>query len=320
MSDPTNSNEMYNIGKRLGEKYKSLSPPTQTYIKIIACGIILIIISSFFNSPTDKPKQTDLSKVEKSPIPLPVDQRKFSEIVAVAQSKSIKSTNEMQIGGIKSDRDKLLCQFFNSRKNLKISDWDGIIEKIGANSDGKGIISIRLNYTLIPEGETERVKLDVKLGTRNNSISDFADNTLLEPGTPLFSSISNTFSQGMHVRFSGEFKKDSENECIKEKSLSLKGKVIEPAFVFQFYDLKKYEDKSPLISDCTLNKNTRNICHDKMVVAWKQCALKDMGEIAMQSCKTQIAESNNICCRKDITTDNIRDEVAKVMFGKTDAK
>ena len=319
MSEPTNSNEMYNIGKRLGEKYKSLPPLTQTYIKIIACGIILIIIASFFKSPTE-PKIAAAPATNKPLLPLPVDQRKFSEIVAVAQSKSIKSTNEMQIGGIKSDRDKLLCQFFNSRKNLKISDWDGIIEKIGANSDGKGIISIRLNYTLIPEGETERVKLDVKLGTWNNSISDFADNTLLEPGTPLFSSISNTFSQGMHVRFSGEFKKDSENECIKEKSVTLKGKVIEPAFVFQFYDLKKYEDKSTLISDCTLNKNTRNICHDKMVVAWQQCALKDMGEIAMQSCLTQIAESNNICCRKNITTENISDEVAKVLLGKTDAK
>ncbi|WP_205414700.1 hypothetical protein, partial [Klebsiella aerogenes] len=58
-----------------------------------------------------------------------------------------------------------------------INGWLGKVEDIGANSDGKGVISLKL-----ADGITVR--------TWNNSFSDGSDNTLIESGTDVFESAS----------------------------------------------------------------------------------------------------------------------------------
>jgi hypothetical protein len=311
MSDPNYSKESYQTGKILAQKYKSLPQEMQKIVKIIVLIVILIIIGSIYIILTAKPKEIDYSNIKKSSIPLPVDQRQFSLIVATAQEESLKATNDMQIGGIKNQRDKLLCDFFKKQNGYKITGWEGVIQEIGANSDGKGIINIRIKYVLVPEGK----KLDIQLGTWNNSISDIGSNTLLEPTTPLFSKISNKFSEGMLVKFSGEFIKNeqSESECVKEKSLTLNGKVKNPEFVFKFYDMKMFDDSSQLKSECELTSETKMICYDQITSSTLQCALKDMSDVAMQRCKSFIKKSNDLCCRKDLKIENIESEMHKAI-------
>jgi hypothetical protein len=119
----------------------------------------------------------------------------------------------------------------------------------------------------------------------------------------------------MNVKFSGEFikNKQSESECIKEKSLTLSGKVTDPEFVFKFYDIKKYDDTSQLKSECELTTKTKMICYDQITSAVLQCALKNNGDIAMQRCKAFIEKSNDLCCRKDLRIDNIESEMHKAL-------
>jgi TonB family protein len=69
--------------------------------------------------------------------------------------------------------------------------------------------------------------------TWNNDISDMADNTLIDPGSPLFQTAS-SMKPGQTVQFSGHFFSGSEGECLKEGSITLSGKLREPEFIFQF--------------------------------------------------------------------------------------
>lgn len=123
----------------------------------------------------------------------------------------------MQRGGVKAARDKKLCKAIGSRK---VTDWVGQVTKVGANSDGKGILEVELAKGII-------------IKTWNNSLSDMGDHTLIEPGSAVFNTASN-FSEGQIIKFSGTFLRGIENECVRESSLSLQGTLDEPEFIFRF--------------------------------------------------------------------------------------
>ena len=143
---------------------------------------------------------------------MPPAQVKFVEIVSSAQNQVKAASNDMQIGGIKAERDKALCQLISSPV---VTNWVGTIKKVDANSDGKGVLAI----SIAPD-------VDV------NSLSDIGDDTLINPSSNLFAEASN-MAKGQTVTFSGKFFKDRQ-DCLKESSLSLKGKVSEPEFIFKF--------------------------------------------------------------------------------------
>ena len=148
---------------------------------------------------------------------LPADQRKFIEITQDAQAKARSAENDMQKGGVKAERDKLLCA---SLPSLSVKDWIGKVDKIDANSDGKGVVSIEIAKNILVK-------------TWNNDLSDLMDHTLINPGTPLFNAASQ-LKKGARVKFSGSFFNGGDGDCVKESSLSLSGKVKEPEFIFRF--------------------------------------------------------------------------------------
>ena len=76
---------------------------------------------------------------------------------------------------MKAARDKKLCKAIGSRK---VTDWVGQVTKVGANSDGKGILEVELAKGII-------------IKTWNNSLSDMGDHTLIEPGSAVFNTASN---------------------------------------------------------------------------------------------------------------------------------
>ena len=128
----------------------------------------------------------------------------------------------MQRGGFKARRDDQVCNVLTSKT---IIDWVGTVRTVDSNSDGKGVLSIA-----IADG--------IRLETWNNDLSDFEDHTLLQPSTKVFNAAASMRS-GQLATFSGSFIPDSEN-CIRESSMTLSGKLTDPEFIFQFSAVAPY--------------------------------------------------------------------------------
>jgi uncharacterized protein len=152
------------------------------------------------------------------PLSLPIIETRFVQIMSEAQKKSQTSENDMQIGGVKNARDKLICSLMTTRQ---VNNWIGAVKSISANSDGKGIIEIELAH-------------DVSVTTWNNAFSDTRFNTLIDPNGQLFQQAS-ILKVGQQVNFSGKFfPSETDGECLAEGSVTLRGKVLEPELIFKF--------------------------------------------------------------------------------------
>lgn len=149
----------------------------------------------------------------------PNDQKSFIEIVQTAQSAAQNAKNDMQKGAAKADRDKQICALLSS---AEVKNWTGTLSKIDSNSDGKGVLEIT-------------IAKDIVVKTWNNALSDFQDNTLLEPSSDLFRKASN-FNKGDKVSFSGYFIRYAD-DCIRESSLTLDGKIKKPEYIFKFEEV-----------------------------------------------------------------------------------
>ena len=131
----------------------------------------------------------------------------------------------MQRGGFLSTRSNALCNLLRPL-NFKLNKWIGTINNIDSNSDGKGVLSIRLAK-------------DIFVQTWNNALSDFSTNTLLEPNSNVFNAASE-MTRGDKVMFSGNFLREK-THCIEEQSITLGGKVSEPEFTFKFSNIEKID-------------------------------------------------------------------------------
>lgn len=189
--------------------------------------LILVITALVAGCKEDKPKIT---------VTLPQDETTFVRIVSAAQGEAQSAQNDMQVGGLKSKRDRALC---DSGLSYVVNDWVGKLERIDSNSDGKGVLSV----SIAP---------DILMKTWNNDLSDLVDRTLIQPGTPLFEAAS-AMSPGQYVTFSGLLFRGSDGDCAKEASLTLKGKVMEPEFIFRFDKIARY---APGASKAAANTST----------------------------------------------------------------
>ena len=130
----------------------------------------------------------------------------------------------MQRGGIKATRDESICRVLASI-NFRVEDWIGTVTKIDSNSDGKGVVSISIS---------EHITLEIW----NNELSDIRYNTPIQPGTALFEA-AKFLKPSEQVSFSGTFFMDREY-CVKEGSLTLRGKLDDPEFIFKFINVAPY--------------------------------------------------------------------------------
>ena len=143
-------------------------------------------------------------------------QERFLQAVQKAQNGMRAAKNNMQKGALLAERSKAICSIL---KSTAVVNWSGIVTTIDSNSDGKGVIEIR-------------IAKDIFVKTWNNALSDIGSDTLLEPGSELFNKAA-MLTKGAKVQFSGYFFSD-DSTCIQESSLSLNGKLEEPEFIFKF--------------------------------------------------------------------------------------
>jgi uncharacterized protein YecT (DUF1311 family) len=132
-------------------------------------------------------------------------------------------TNDMARGAARPARAREICAVLN---NFSVANWVGKVETLSSNSDGLGVLSIQIG-----EG--------VSIKTWNNGLSDTAYQTLIDPGSPVFK-LAVSLKEGQQVSFGGRFFPDP-TDCIKESSLTLKGSVTAPEFIFRFSNLAPLE-------------------------------------------------------------------------------
>lgn len=189
-------------------------------------------ITSYFNSKkqTITKSQKNVLEVRKNDTyQIPSEQKEFLNIVKKAQNSATGASNDMQRGGYLSTRSKELCGLLRPI-NFKVNNWVGTINDIDSNSDGKGVLSIKLAK-------------DIFVQTWNNSFSDTLANanSLLEPNSPIFNAAAQ-MAKGDRVKFSGNLVPEK-THCINEQSVTLKGKVSEPEFTFKFSNIQIFKNQ-----------------------------------------------------------------------------
>jgi|GEM_PF-3148116 len=160
------------------------------------------------------------ASIESEPMPAPDLQKRFLVAVETARVEADEASNEMQEGAALAKRTASLCGMLPRGK--QVSGWIGTIDSISANSDGKGVLTVTIGD-------------DATASTWNNSFSDIGTNSLIEPGTRLFNSVS-AMAEGDVVRFSGEFFTDPEH-CVQTQNLAMRYKIRRPSFVFKFSEV-----------------------------------------------------------------------------------
>lgn len=146
----------------------------------------------------------------------PDDQRQFVSTFQSAIDDYNEASTELQAANALNVRDAELCTITSQGQ---VDDWIGVVESVGANGDGKGVLAIKIAPDLV-------------LKTWNNAFSDIGDGTLIEPSSDLFDKVL-PLEGGETVRFSGRFVGGS-NHCLKESRLTDRGRATDPDFIIKF--------------------------------------------------------------------------------------
>lgn len=147
---------------------------------------------------------------------MPRTQAAFLEAITSARQQYATAANDMAKGAARPARARQLCA---ALQGLSANNWVGKVSSLSTNGEGRGVLEIDI-------GSGATVK------TWNNSLSDIADNTLIQPQSALFRDASRLKTE-QAVHFDGTFI-SSQVDCVKESSLSLSGSIRSPEFIFVF--------------------------------------------------------------------------------------
>lgn len=164
-------------------------------------------------APAPAPEPDPLSPSELVVERMPEDQKSFLDVMAEASEAYKDAPNELVKSDIDRDR-RTNSQEFTPGGEL--SGWVGVVEHLGTNGDGNGIVTIRANPI-------------TTFQTWNNAISDHRHKTLIPHDSELYDAIAQ-LAEGTPVVFSGRL--------LDEGSTTEHGSVTEPEFIVRFSSIK----------------------------------------------------------------------------------
>lgn len=208
----------------------ALKLPTRSRAGLaLGCGIVIIFTAAGlegnkkgeYRENAGTAHQAEVNPLKpKAPV-IPLDQTPFVKAVLDSREAFRKAPNELAKGGTRAQRRELIKKALSS---LSVKEWTGKIAKLDSNNDGKGVLEIEL---------AEKVTVS----TWNNALSDISSNTLIDPSSQLFQTLT-TMTKGDQVIFSGRFF-PCDVDGVDEQSLSLSGSMRAPEFVFRFASVKR---------------------------------------------------------------------------------
>jgi len=175
-------------------------------------------------SAAPPPKKKPLSEMALDA--MPEGQKRFIAAIESGRAAFRAGRNEMAQGASRPARATDIC---SAIKDARASNWIGQIAKLSSNSDGLGVLQIR-------------IAPDVHIETWGNALSDYGDNTLISPKSPVFAAAVQ-MENGQWVTFSGTFVRSS-TDCVRERSLTIRGSMTEPSFIMRFRSVSTFNPDS----------------------------------------------------------------------------
>jgi hypothetical protein len=162
------------------------------------------------------------SAVKSAAAPLPERQASFVAAISDYKTRFESAGNELQQSVLRDERRMAILKAVGGQ--LRADGWSGTLRKLETNSDGNAVVVVR-------------VAPSIDLTTWNNAISDVLHSTLIEKGTPLYAALVN-MSVGDKVKVSGNFI-HAEADGLFEQSITIRGAMTAPEFLFKFTDISK---------------------------------------------------------------------------------
>jgi hypothetical protein len=138
------------------------------------------------------------------------------------------SQNEILAVALRRKRADTLCEMFPGYSifsNKHIINWHGTVESISVNNDGEVSLSINIG---------EKVTIRTEYG--------WFSSTKIEPSASFYNVLS-SIKSGQAIQFSGTFQSSSE-DCLQENSITLRGGMTDPEFIFKFDNIQLVQTES----------------------------------------------------------------------------
>ncbi|MFN8996815.1 MAG: hypothetical protein ACK5X3_24565 [Pseudomonadota bacterium] len=212
------------------------SKPKITFWRVIVLAFLgLAIYGTFTDPPAPKASPEEANAPSAAPqasatpeppppqaLPLPADQIAFRDVIQASRLAYDAAGNDLAKGGERPKRGQAICQTLESRT---VKDWVGKVYRLSTNSEGRGVLSVELDG-------------DIWVSTWSIALADIGSDTMIDPASALFASLS-ALSEGDTVVFSGSFLKDGQDlDCFDEKSAMMDFSMSQPEFVFRFSDVR----------------------------------------------------------------------------------
>jgi hypothetical protein len=170
---------------------------------------------------TSAPSETPSEAPSEAPIvnlygEQPAIQKAVLGIIEKFKLKYEQAANDLQQADTRLTRDEQICK---ATKGSAITNWTGVVENIGAASEGEAYLTVRIAE-------------DVTLETWNNSLSDYADETLISRKSPIYKVVL-SLKEGQIVKFSGKFV-PADGACLDTMNITEYFAINSPEFVFRF--------------------------------------------------------------------------------------
>lgn len=162
------------------------------------------------------------SAVKSTVAPLPEQQATFIAAISDYKTRFDTAGNELQQSVLRDERRMAILKAMGGQ--LRADGWSGTLRKLETNGDGNAVVAVR-------------VAPNIDLVTWGNAMSDVLHSTLIEKGTPLYAALVN-MSVGDKVKASGNFIRD-EADGLFEQSITIRGAMTAPEFLFKFTDISK---------------------------------------------------------------------------------
>ncbi|MCA2372491.1 hypothetical protein ATU3B_12740 [Agrobacterium genomosp. 3 str. CIP 111-78] len=162
------------------------------------------------------------SAVKSTVAPLPEQQATFIEAISDYKTRFDAAGNELQQRVLRDERRMAILKAVGGQ--LRADGWSGTLRTLETNGDGNAVVTVR-------------IAPNIDLATWNNAISDVLHSTLIDKGTPLYASLVN-MSAGDKVKVSGNFIR-AEADGLFEQSITIRGAMTAPEFLFKFTDISK---------------------------------------------------------------------------------
>lgn len=108
---------------------------------------------------------------------------------------------------------------------MKVENWIGTLRQLETSTEGKGVVRVR-------------IAPDIDILTWNNALTDTLHDTMIEKNTSAYETLMQS-AVGEQVRVSGNFI-GADSDGVLETSLTIKGAMDAPEFLFHFTNIQKY--------------------------------------------------------------------------------